>query len=207
MTEGATGGVAGKTMPEIRIDKQLYRLLRNPNLLEVLVVLIERRASPSEIAEILRKNLRKVIYSVEQLEEMSLIELVDTERRRGQLAHVYRAVIRPIWKSEEWAALSQDERESYSSWALQLFLRDVAIAWAGGTFQARVDSHTSRSPLRVDEQGWGDINRIQDEALAAFHKVEVESAKRRGDAGEDSELILVRAAMFCIEMPASYRSF
>jgi hypothetical protein len=201
MTEREAGAVAGKTMPEIQIEKQLFRLLKNPDLLEVLVVLIERRASPSELAATLRKKLPKMIYCVEQLEGMNMIELVDTETRRGYTAHVYRAVLRPIWKSEEWAALTQNEREKYSSWAIQLFLRDVAIAWAGGTFQARVDSHTSRSPLRVDAQGWSDINRIQDEALAAIHEVEVESDKRRGKAGDDTELILVRAAMFCIEMP------
>jgi hypothetical protein len=201
MTDGEAGAVAGKAMPEIQIEKQLYRLLKNPNLLEVLVVLIERRASPSELAGILKKKLPKMIYCVEQLEKMQMIELVDTERRRGQMAHVYRSVLRPIWKSEEWAELSQDERQKYSSWAMQLFLRDVAIAWAGGTFQARIDSHTSRSPLRVDEQGWSDINKIQDEALTAIHEVEVESDKRSSKASDDAELILVRAAMFCIEMP------
>lgn len=195
--------MANKTMPEIRIDKQLYRLLKNPGLLETLVALIGRRASPSELAETLKMTLKKAIYYVEELEKMGMIELVGTERRRGQLAHVYRALMRPVWKSEDWAKLSQEERERYAAWAIQLFLQDVAIAWAGRTFQARVDSHTSRSPLRVDEQGWRDLNRIQDEALAASHEVEVESDKRRLEAGDDAEPILVRAAMFCIEMPPS----
>lgn len=188
-------------MPEIRIDKQLFRLLKNPGLLEALVVLIERRASPSDIAEILRIKLSKAIYCVAQLEKMSLIEEVGTERRRGQTAHLYKAVMRPIWNSEEWAELSQDERERYAAWALQLFLRDVAIAWMARTFQARVDAHTSRSLLRVDEQGWRDLNRIQDEALKASHEVEVESDKRLRAAGKDAEFIIVRTAMFCIEMP------
>jgi molybdenum-dependent DNA-binding transcriptional regulator ModE len=190
-------------MPEIRIDKQLYRLLKNPGLLEALVALIGHQASPSELAETLNMSLKKAIYYTDQLEKMNMIELVDTERRRGQLAHVYRAVMRPVWKSEDWAKLSQDERESYASWAIQLFLADVAIAWAARTFQARVDAHTSRSPLNVDEQGWRDLNRIQDEALAASREVEVESDKRRREAGDDAKPILVRAAMFCIEMPAS----
>jgi hypothetical protein len=188
-------------MPEVRIDEQLFRLLKNPGLLETLVVLIERRASPSDIAEILRIKLSKTIYCVEQLEKMMLIEEVGTERRRGQMAHLYRAVMRPIWKSEEWAELSQDERERYAAWALQLFLRDVAIAWTARTFQARVDAHTSRSPLRVDEQGWRDLNRIQDEALKAFYEVEVESDERLSAADDEAERIIVRAGMFCIEIP------
>lgn len=188
-------------MPEVRIDEQLYRLLKNPDLLETLVVLIERRASPSDIAEILKSKLSKTIYCVEQLDKMNLIEEVDTERRRGQMAHIYRAVMRPIWKSEDWGKLSQNERDRYATWALQLFLRDVAVALTGGTFQARVDAHTSRSPLRVDEQGWRDLNRIQDEALKASHEVEVESIERNRAAGNDAVTIIARTAMFCIEMP------
>jgi hypothetical protein len=188
-------------MPEVRIDEQLFRLLKNPGLLETLVVLIERRASPSDIAEILKVKLSKAIYCVEQLEKMILIEEVGTERRRGQVAHLYKAIMRPIWKSEEWAELSQDERERYAAWAFQLFLRDVATAWMARTFQARVDAHTSRSLLRVDEQGWRDLNRIQDEALKTFHEVEVESDKRLSAAGDEADLIIVRAGMFCIEVP------
>jgi hypothetical protein len=191
-------------MPEVRIDEQLFRLLKNPDLLETLVILIERRASPSDIAEILKFKLNKATYCVKELEKMLFVEEVDTERRRGQTAHIYKAVMRPIWEDEEWAKLSQDERERYAAWGLQLFLHDVAIAWRARTFQARTTAHTSRSPLRVDEQGWLDLNNIQHEALKAMHEVEVESdkrLKRLSEAGNDGELIIARAAMFCIEMP------
>jgi predicted transcriptional regulator len=188
-------------MPEIRIDDQLHRLLRNPSMLEAFVALIEKPASPSDIAELLKIKLSKAVYSLEQLEKMNLIEEIGTEERRGQLAHIYRAVMRPIWKIEEWEELGQDERERFVAWVLQLFLRDVARAWTARTFQARVDTHTSRSLLRVDEQGWRDVKRIQDEALAAFHEIEVESVDRLHEAGDSADLILARAAMFLIEMP------
>lgn len=170
-------------------------------MLEAFVALIEKPASPSDIAELLKIKLSKAVYSLEQLEKMNLIEEIGTEERRGQLAHIYRAVMRPIWKIEEWEELGQDERERFVAWVLQLFLRDVARAWTARTFQARVDTHTSRSLLRVDEQGWRDVKRIQDEALAAFHEIEVESVDRLHEAGDSADLILARAAMFLIEMP------
>lgn len=190
----------GKTaMPKVRVDEQLFRLLKNPAQLEALVVLIERPASKSDIARELRIRLNKADYDVGELEKMGLVEPIDTETRRGQTTTIYRAVVRPIWSSEEWGKLSQDERERYSLWVHQLLLRDVAMAWRAGTYQARVEAHTSRAPLRVDEQGWHDLNKIQDEALHASREVEVESVKRL--AGQEDELINVRSAMFCFEMP------
>ncbi len=194
--------MGGPALPKIDVDQQLFRLLKNPGQLEALVILIERRASPSDIAEELGAKLNQVTYNVKELEKMGLVELVDTESRRGQVASIYRAAMRPVWSSEEWEKLSQDERERYSVWALQLFLRDVALAWKSGSFQAREDSHTSRSPLRVDEQGWARVNEVLDEALKEIHEVEVESAERAAQAG-DGELTPIRVAMFCIEMPTA----
>ena len=203
MSEEENRAVAEQTMPEIRIDDQLHRLLRNPSMLEALVALIEKKRSPSDIADLLKIKLSKAIYSVKQLEQMNLIEEVGTEERRGQNAHIYRSLVRPIWKTEEWEELSQDEREQYAAWANQLFLVDVARAWAARTFQARVDTHTSRSPLRLDDQGWRKVKRTLDETLATIHEAEVESADRLREAGDDAELILARAAMFLIQMPPS----
>jgi DNA-binding transcriptional ArsR family regulator len=188
-------------LPKIQVDQQLFRLLKNPGQLEALVVLIERRASPSEIAEELGAKLNQVTYNVKELEKMGLVELVDTESRRGQIASIYRAVMRPVWSSEDWEKLNQEERERYAVWALQLFLRDIAFAWKSGSFQARKDSHTSRSPLRVDEEGWQRVNSILDQALADIHEVEVESADRARE-GADGALVPIRVAMFCVEMPA-----
>jgi len=192
--------MGGPALPKIEVDQQLFRLLKNPGQLEALVILIERRASPSEIAEELGAKLNQVTYNVKELEKMGLVELVDTEARRGQIASIYRAVMRPVWSSEEWEKLGQEERERYAVWGLQLFLRDVAFAWKSGSFQAREDSHTSRSPLRVDEVGWQRVNAILDQALQDIHEAEMESAERvtNGDAGE---LMPIRVGMFCIEMP------
>lgn len=194
--------MAKTVMPEIRVDEQLFRLLHNPGQLAALVALIEGPASKSDIARTLGIRLNKADYDVGELEKMGLIEAVDTEMRRGQATTIYRAVMRPVFSSEEWGELSQDERERYALWAQQLLLRDTAIAWHAKTFQARAESHTSRSPLRVDEQGWIKLNEIQDGALAAGREVEVESVERAREAGDESKLINARTAMFCFEMPS-----
>jgi len=189
-------------MPEIRVDEQLFRLLHNPAQLAALVALIGGPASKSDIARALGVRLNKADYDVGELEKMGLIEAVGTETRRGQETTIYRAVMRPVWNSEGWGKLSQDERERYSLWVHQLLLRDIAVAWHAKTFQVRVESHTSRSPLRVDEQGWIKLSEIQDDALKASREAEVESVERAHLGGDEGTLINVTAAMFLFEMPS-----
>lgn len=189
-------------MPEIRVDEQLTRLLKNPAQLEALVFLIEGPASKSDVAKELGIRLNKADYDVRQLEKMGQVEAIGTEFRRGIPTTIYRAGMRPVWSNAEWAELSQDERERYVLWTQQLLLRDMVLAWHARTFQARVEAHTSRSPLRVDELGWIKLNKIQDNALAAGKEIEVESVDRAREAGDESKLINVRAAMFCFEMPS-----
>lgn len=195
--------MAKTVMPETRIDEQLFRLLRNPGQYAALAVLIERSASKSDVARELGIKLNKADYDVGELEKMGFVEAIDTERRRGMPTTIYRAVMRPVFSSEEWGELSQDERERYVLWAQQLVLRDIAVAWRARTFQARAESHASRSPLRVDEQGWIKLNESLDDLLALSREVEVESAERAREAGDESKLINVRVAMFSFEMPAA----
>lgn len=194
--------MAKTVMPEIRIDEQLFRLLQNPGQYAALAVLIERSASKSDIAKELGVKLNKADYDVGQLEKMGFVEAIGTEKRRGIPATIYRAVMRPVFSSDEWDKLSQDERERYVLWAQQLVLRDIAVAWHARTFQARAESHTSRSPLRVDELGWLKISRGLDDLLALSREAEVESVKRSSETGDKSKLFNIRLAMFSFEMPS-----
>src|SRR5262245_19226372 len=189
-------------MPEIRIDEQLFRLLHNPAQLAALVALIEGPASKSDIAKELGLKLNKADYDVGELAKMGLVEAIGTEKRRGMPTTIYRAVMRPVFSSEEWGKLSQDERERYVLWAQQLVLRDIAVAWRTRTFQSRAESHSSRSPLRVDELGWAKINKGLDDLLALGRESEVESVDRAREAGDESKLINIRVAMFSFEMPS-----
>lgn len=193
--------MAKTVMPEVRIDEQLFRLLHNPGQLAALVALEKGPASKSDIARELGIRLNKADYDVGELERMGLVEPIGTEMRRGQKTTLYRAVMRPILNNEEWGELSQEDRERLVLWTYQLLLRDVAVAWRTRTLQARIESHNTRSPLRVDEQGWIRLNEILDDTREAVRKVEVESVDRAREADDESKLINVRAAMFCFEMP------
>lgn len=194
--------MAKTVMPEVRIDEQLFRLLHNPGQLEALIALVEGPASKSDVARELGIKLNKADYDVGELEKMGLVEPIGTEMRRGQVTTIYRAVMRPLLNNEEWGELSQQDRERLVLWTYQLLLRDITVAWRGRTLQARVESHNTRSPLRVDEQGWVRLNEILDDTQEAVREVEIESVERARLTGDESKLINARAALFCFEMPS-----
>ncbi|HEY5052254.1 MAG TPA: ArsR family transcriptional regulator [Solirubrobacterales bacterium] len=191
---------AAKTKQDKGVDQQLVHLVSHPVRVKALVVLVERTASPKEISFELREKLSTVSHHIRELLKMDLIELVKEERRRGAVEHFYRAVMRPIWSDEEWSELSTEERQRFSAWTMQLILTDVAEAMSAGTFNARGDTHTSRTPLYVDEQGWKELGQIQNEALDAILQVQATSSERMVNGSDEG--IQASAAMLCIEMPA-----
>jgi DNA-binding transcriptional ArsR family regulator len=183
-----------------KVDEQLVSLLSHPLRAKALVVLVERTASPKEISVQLEENLSTVSHHVRALLKLGLIELVRTEPRRGAIEHYYRSVLRPVWTNKQWGELTPKERQRFATWTVQLITNDVAEALNAGIFNARSDSHTSRTPLHVDEQGWRDINQILDNALEAVFQVQAESDERRTQ--DDTGGIYASASMLCTEMPA-----
>jgi DNA-binding transcriptional ArsR family regulator len=191
--------VASKTSKDKRIDEQLVHLVSHPVRVKALVVLVERTASPKEIADELGEKIGTVSHHVHELRKMGLIQLVDEKRVRGAVEHFYRAVLRPIWSNEQWAELSVEERMRFAAWTMQLILCDAAEAMDAGTFNTRSDTHTSRTPLYLDEQGWREVGQIQDEALDAIFQVQEAAAQRLAESKDEG--LHASASMLCIEMP------
>jgi hypothetical protein len=104
-----------------------------------------------------------------------------------------------VWSEKELASLSLEERERLSSWIMELINADVAEAKAAGSFDARIEAHLSRTLSQLDEQGWRDLNRLQDEALETSFAIQAESAERLAQSGEAP--IPTLSAMLCFELP------
>ena len=110
-------------------------------------------------------------------------------------------MVRALWSNEEWASLSDEERGQLFACIVTAITADAGESLESGTFGARADSHASRTVSVVDERGWRELTRIQDEALEASFAVQAASAERLAESGEDG--ITVMSAMLCCEMPAS----
>jgi predicted transcriptional regulator len=190
---------ADNCQQEIRLDEQLALVISSETTIKVLVALVERAASPKEVADALRLKVPTASHHVRKLQRMGLIELVEEREVRGAVQHIYRAVVRPIVSDEEWEKLGLEERQRYSIWIVQMILVDAARSFEAGLFDARTNNHLSRTPLVVDEQGVDEIAEIQNQALNDILEVAATSADRmvaNGGAGID-----FIAAMMCFELP------
>jgi DNA-binding transcriptional ArsR family regulator len=74
----------------VSIDQQLAKALSNELRAKALTLISEGIASPKLIAAELDLDLRNVAYHVRVLKRLGCIELVETEKRRGAVEHLYR---------------------------------------------------------------------------------------------------------------------
>jgi DNA-binding transcriptional ArsR family regulator len=190
---------ADNRQQETKLDEQLALVISSEITIKVLVALVERAASPKEVASALGLKVPTVSHHVKKLERMRMIELVEEREVRGAVQHIYRAVIRPIVGEEEWETLGLDERQRFSIWIVQMILVDAARSFEAGLFDARINNHLSRTPLVVDEQGVGEVASIQTKALHDIIEVAAAAADRMVHSREPG--IDFIAAMMCFELP------
>jgi DNA-binding transcriptional ArsR family regulator len=167
------------------VDTRLAKALAHPLRARILVVLNEQVASPNEIAGMLDERLPNVSYHVRALVDLECIELVRTAQRRGATEHYYRALRRPYFSDRDWRRLPRSARQRLVDLGLQLIWDDVSQAVEAGTIDARPDMHLTRSPLALDERGWGELRDALDVLLDKTERIGRDSKSRLAKSGED----------------------
>lgn len=181
------------------LNRQLAHLVAHEIRVKAFTVLVERTASPKEVAQLLGERLGTVGHHIRELAKLELVELVDERRVRGAVEHFYRAVRRPILDLEDWEELSIPDREKMSIWTLHMILADAARSLHEGVFDVKPSRHLSRVPMVVDEQGWDEVIDIHERALREILEVQANSAERMAESGEQGTHMV--AAMTSFEMP------
>jgi DNA-binding transcriptional ArsR family regulator len=189
-----------KTGNEGEIDRRLVDLASDSVRRDALVVLNERTAEATELAGALGVDVATMRGHLEKMRDQGLVEVVaDTDGPGAVGEPHYRALVRALWSNEEWASLSLEERKQLSAWIVRRIVGDAEAALEADTFNARNDSHASRTVSVVDERGWRELTRIQSEALEASFAVQAASAERLAESGEEG--IAAMSAMLCFEIP------
>lgn len=181
-------------------DQTLARVVAHPLRVEALSVLVERAASPKELAAELGVPVGNISYHVRELKRIGLIELVGEKRRRGAIEHFYRAVEKPTPGPGEWEKLGPKERGAISAWIIQLLLADAAKALSSSTLDCRTDRHLSRTQMEVDEAGWRELVEIQENAMRAVLAVKKATAERLAAGGGEADINTV-TGLTCFELP------
>lgn len=170
--------------------------VNHPLRVQLLAILTSREASPSELSKELGQELGVVNYHARRLEKFGMVEIVREEDVRGSTEHFYRATTRPWWNSEEWTRLDPSVRSVASAWTVDRLIAEIGGSLNTGKFDNRPDRHLSRSPIVLDEQGWGRVNDILDEALGAVLDESSASAARMAVSNEEGVSAVVGMVAF-----------
>jgi hypothetical protein len=189
------------TKTKAGVDQRLVRAIGHPLRLRLLTIFNERVASPSDLAAELGEPIGNVSYHTRILARLGCVELVKTKQVRGAVEHYYRAVVRPVFKDEDWAGLPKSIRKSLAGAVLAEIADDVSAAATEGGFD-REEVHLARTPVVLDQQGWQEINELLQEVGNKALDIQAESAARlQADGASDSEAAVL--VMMLFEPPSS----
>ena len=187
-----------RTTPE-GITQQLAKALAHPLRVRILTSLHRGISSPNQLAQELDEPLGNVSYHVKTLLEYDCVELVKTEPRRGAVEHFYRATERAFFSDADWAKIPASARKGIEGVILESIGQDATAALTEGTIDARTDSHISRTPLNLDEQGWTELAKLLGDTLESAMKIGEESASRLAD--ENADGIPTSLSLLHFELP------
>lgn len=183
----------------LRLAEELGSVISNETTVKVLVYLVDRPGSPTEIGEALGVPTAKASHHAKKLTRLGLVELVEKQQVKGAVKHIYRAIVRPMFDTEEWSRLSLSERQRYSIWVIRMILADAARSLNAEIFDEYPTRHLSRIPLLVDKEGLEEVAEVQKRALEEIIEIEATSAERRMREGGTGMHML--AAMMCFPLP------
>jgi DNA-binding transcriptional ArsR family regulator len=181
------------------ITQQIAKALAHPLRVKILTSLHKGISSPNQLSQELGEPLGNVSYHVKTLLEFDCVELVKTEPRRGAVEHFYRATERAFFSDSDWEKIPASARKGISGALLEQIGRDATEALTTGSIDARTDSHLSRTPISVDEQGWSDLTSLLSDTLNRALEIQEEAASRIADGKE--EAVAAKLAILCFEAP------
>jgi hypothetical protein len=173
------------------LDTRLAKALSHPLRQRLLMAYTGRVLSPSQVAAELDEPLGDVSYHTKQLLAHGCVELVEAVRGRGGVKHYYRATVPYEVGDREWRTLSPALRRRLVEPIVAAIVDDVADAAESEALDAD-DVHVSRTPLALDEQGWGELSRVLESAVADALRIQGESAARlRGAAAPATSALAI----------------
>jgi DNA-binding transcriptional ArsR family regulator len=175
------------------------KAMSHPLRAAILRTLVERTASPAEMARELDEELSNVSYHTKQLVEFECAELVGTRPVRGALEHFYHATERHLIDTEEWDELDPIIAEDLVCEFMQKILDDFVASARAGIIGSDENFHLTRTPLVLDEQGLTEAMEAHERARLEILEIEARSAARMVESGETGAN--VSSSQGCFKMP------
>jgi DNA-binding transcriptional ArsR family regulator len=182
-----------------KASENRIKAMSHPLRASILRLLVERTASPAEMARGLDEELSNVSYHTKQLVEFECAELVSTRPVRGALEHFYRATERHLIDTEEWEELDPVMAEDLVCEFMQKILDDFVTSARAQLIGGDKDFHLTRTPLVLDQEGLREALEIHERARLEILEIEARSAARMVESGEQGAN--VSSSQGCFKMP------
>jgi hypothetical protein len=180
-------------------------VLAHPVRVRVLEILNERDMSPVEFCRegFAPKDMEvsHVAYHFRELAEYGCLRVIEENKRRGSIEHVYRGIGRAYFSNVAWSELTFEERTRISKTVVQGLLARIEGAVMTGTFDARDDRHLSWVAMKLDEQGWKEMATALGAAFGEVEEIRKGSEKRLATDGGSA--IPATCAILGFESPSA----
>src|SRR6187551_447203 len=161
------------------------KAMSHPLRASILRILVERTASPAEMARELDEELSNVSYHTKQLVGFECAELVSTRPVRGALEHFYRATERHLIDTEEWEELDPVIAEDLVCEFMQKILDDFVASARAGIVGSDKNFQLTRTLLALDQQGLQEVLEAHERVRLEILEIQARSVARMVESGED----------------------
>jgi len=158
-------------------DPRWVRAISHPLRIRLLAIFDEQAVSPVILASKLQQPLGTIAYHVRILYELGLLDLVSTRQRRGATEHYYRTRAHPRFTDDAWAALDVVAKQRVLTAILNEAHDYASRSAAAGGFDAP-DAHFTRTPIKLDPEGWTKLAQASKRWLEEVAEIEQEAAQR-----------------------------
>jgi DNA-binding transcriptional ArsR family regulator len=174
--------------PVTSIDDPRYvKAMSHPLRVRILAILMERKASPVELAQVLEGTLGTVSYHVRTLHQLGLIELVGETRVRGAVEHHYRAKARPEITDEAWEKAPPIAKQAAVGSSLQMIDDYARASAAAGGFD-HGDAALIRISMKLDAKGWQQLAKACKRLYEQAQRIEADARERLDSEAPDEEI-------------------
>lgn len=170
--------------PNVVLSARLHKALSHPLRVQILHVLsIEGSGSVTTLSHLLNERLGDVAYHMKILkEEPGLVKLVKRRQVRGAQEKIYRPSPNSLVARIDWPQIPEPVRQGLRGTAFAEFTTSAISALRAGTVDSREGSTFASWPLRLDSQGWDEVQAAMAEASEKINRAEEKSRKRLGMA-------------------------
>ena len=153
-------------------------------------------ASQKELARELRQPLGNITHHIKKLKEVEAIEVAFTHTLGNLNQHYWRAIKASSYEPDELAQLTPEEHEALSRIIVQSIITEALAALRAGRLAGDPYAATAWDRLRLDQQGYEDLNETTRLFFDRIYEIAGQSAARMATTGEKGKTYIAAAMVF-----------